>query len=203
MNDSRGAQLRALAVEAYRSDRLAVAIEVLTTYVRMNSTDAYALYVLGDSLRQIGRWAEAEETLVQARRCVAPDKEAIVVWSLASLFEGRGLHSRAELLYAELLSDAETAASDSYWIMRGANLMSNELHVKAEHCFRRAVTASGNNLDEAYCNLGLALRAQRRYSEATDALHAALRIRPDYEDAATALRSMEGITEAMQLLANP
>ena len=59
---------------------------------------------------------------------------------------------------------------------------------EAEACHRQALSCAHGAKDEAFLNLGLILRASRRYREALEAANAALAIDPHYK-AALALRT--------------
>ena len=61
---------------------------------------------------------------------------------------------------------------------------------EAKRCHRRAIKLETSPPDEAYYNLGLILRAERRFAAALDAFDAAIRIDPDYSLAKCARRDV-------------
>src|SRR5687767_3451685 len=60
------------AKAAYDHGREPVALELLSTYVRLRPDHSYAWYILGDSLRVVGLVHEAERALLRGLE-LAPD----------------------------------------------------------------------------------------------------------------------------------
>lgn len=112
------------------------------------------------------------------------------------LYMDAGQHDRAEAEFAQSVSDPEAHASTWFWIIRGANFARATQLDAAERCHRTGTTMTDGDLDEAWLNLGLVLRAQGRYPDAIDAFRRALELTPDYEEAIDGLRSLDGIDEA-------
>lgn len=198
-NDELLTELRQRAKEAYRDDREAVVIELLTPYVQHRPNDAYAWHMLGDALRIVGRFQESEPTLLRALE-LAPDSKRVAVRSrLAQLYNDMGRYADAERNYADLTADDEWGSQGWVWVLRGANLAVLGDHTLAEKCHRKATTLDEVDLDEAWLNLGLVLRAQGRHSEAIDALKKSVELDPTCERAKKSLSSLEGIESAVEL----
>lgn len=78
------------------------------------------------------------------------------------------------------------------YILLGACLARQGKLREAEEAHRAAIANGKSDLtDEAYHNLGLVLRGQRRWGEAATCFRKALEITPDYEGAAEALKDVE------------
>jgi hypothetical protein len=69
--------------------------------------------------------------------------------------------------------------------------------MSSHRCHRTALTLSDVDVDEAWLNVGLVLRAQGRYAEATEALHKCIGLDSKCADAHESLDSMEGIEAAI------
>ena len=66
---------------------------------------------------------------------------------------------------------------------------------EAERAHRAATRCPEGCIDEAYLNLGLVLRAQERFEEASRCLREAIRLDPKYRVAREELRDVEGMLE--------
>jgi tetratricopeptide (TPR) repeat protein len=183
------------AVVAYREEREAVVIELLAPYLQSNPHDAYAWFMYGDALRVVGRSSESEKALLQALE-LETSKRTYICSRIASLYSEMGRHADAERYYAEVTSDPAWQSHGWAWILRGGNLAALGNFTLAEECHRKAIEVGDCDVDEAWLNVGLVLRAQRRYAEAIDAIRRSIEIDPSSDMARKALRSMEGIDAA-------
>jgi tetratricopeptide (TPR) repeat protein len=178
-----------------------VTAELLSVYLRHRPRHSFAWYLFGDSQRILGLNEEAERALNRAME-LAPEKRAWKVHAnFARLYESLGRRSDAESHFAIAAADAEGGQIGWVWILRGSNLALQGMLREAEACHRTAILSADVDLDEAHFNLGLVLRAQGRYTEARKAFESALGITPDYIEAHDALCSVDGIENAMELLA--
>ncbi|MGA3065702.1 MAG: tetratricopeptide repeat protein [Tepidisphaeraceae bacterium] len=125
--------------------------------------------------------------------------------SEAAGFVQQDLLERAGPMLRELLADYP----DDPYVLQICGILSMKLnrHAEAEDFFRRAIAAKADYV-EAYNNLGIALRAQRRFSESIEACAMALRLRPDdpdilhnlggvYRDAGEGPKAVEAIRRAL------
>jgi tetratricopeptide (TPR) repeat protein len=189
---------RAAEVASNESSAQPIMAELLTAYVRYRATDSRAWLLLGDALRKLWRFAEAERALREAAQLPDGDTQASAVARIGMLFKHVGHRAEAEMWFAKATADAYGASQGWIWIARGANLAVAGQFSEAEQCHRRAAEFEDYR-DEAQLNLGYVLRAQRRYHEAVLAFGEALSITPDYPEAREALEGLSGMEEAMDL----
>ena len=180
------------------ADREAAAVELLAVYLRERVGDAFAWFLYGEALHVVGRWREAKAAFRTALEHAPPERHTWMWGRLAVIYHEQNEHAKAEKYFARACRTDDREMLSWLWIYRGANFARWGNFVRAEKCHRRAARISENK-DEAYLNLGLVLRAQRRYDEAAAALQQALRITPEYPEAQQALDSLAGVREAMKL----
>jgi tetratricopeptide (TPR) repeat protein len=168
-------------------------VELLSVYVRFVSENGFAWFLLGDALRNIGRFKEGEEALLKAVS-LAPDESKFAVYArLGMLAAKRSSPSDAEEWYR--LATVEPGCPGWMWCLRGANLARLEAYRLANTCLEAALKADDVDREEVFLNLALDARAQRQYQEARAFLEAALAIDANYEDARTVLQSLSDIEE--------
>lgn len=184
---------------AFREDREASAAELLALYVSKRQDDAAAWIVFSDSLYLVGRLSDARQAILRALRLgCSPSGE--IANRLAVIYSNQGKRRRAEVWFARATRVVTSPEDDHVFIMRGANLAVMGLYDEAVACYRRAIELGGKNCDEAFLNLGLALRAKREYPAAVEAFKNALDLDPDYAEARTALNSLAGIDETLEFM---
>ena len=174
-----------------------IVVELLTVYVKHRPKHDYAWLLLGDALRVLGRRHEAVVPLRMAAR-LAPRKHRWQAFArLGMLFGDGGKKRIAEKWFSRACAEPQGARKGWVWILRGANAVDRGDFAKAERCYRNSMDRENVPLDEAYLNLGLVLRAQRRYAEAAAALQRAIELDPSCQSAAKALTSLEGVEDAI------
>jgi tetratricopeptide (TPR) repeat protein len=187
------------AKDADRDGREPVVVELLTPYLRHNPDDAYAWHMFGDALRVVGRFRESESALLRAFE-LAPDSKRVAVSSrLAVLYNDMGRYADAERHYSDVAAHPEWKGLGWLWILRGANLARLGNYELAEECHCKATTLEDVHGDEAWLNLGLVLRAQGKYEDASSALRKSLELDSTCSAAEEALNSMEGIETAVSV----
>lgn len=196
-NDEVLSEMRQSAKDAYRDDREPVVIELLTPYLIHKPADAYAWHMLGDALRVVGRFLESERALLRALELAPDSKRCAVCSRLAQLYNDMGRYADAEHYYSDLTADSEWTGLGWLWVMRGANLAILGNYELAEKCHRKATTLGDVDLDEAWLNLGLVLRAQGRYEDAISALRKCLQLDSTCTGAEEAVKSMQGVETAV------
>lgn len=182
---------------ALNDNRGAVAAELLTAYVQSRPEHGYAVFLLGESLREIGRAVEAERVLSRALDLAPPNGRARIMASIARVKGRHGSLDDAEKWFRSATDDEIGAQKGWIWIMRGANLAYAGRFEEAAACHERAAQMPGDP-DEAFLNLGYVRRAQGRYADAIDAFRKALEITPDYREAQTALEGLVDIFRAIE-----
>ena len=111
-----------IAKKAYKDDHLVAVIELLIPYSKKYPNHAYAWYLLGDSLRRVGRFKDAKRALFKALslkddKGIAPTKAVI-----AKLYDGMGCYSKALKWYEELELDHIYPTYGWFWILKGGCL---------------------------------------------------------------------------------
>jgi tetratricopeptide (TPR) repeat protein len=182
---------------ANRDDREPVAIELLASYLRHRANDAEAWRIFADALYEVGRFRECERALFRATELGPAEERIDVSLRIARLYYAMGRHAEAERYYLDVTSDKRWSDHGWLWIMRGANLARLGDFPLAEKCHRAALQCCYVDIDEAWLNIGLVLRAQAKYADAAQALHKCLEIEPSCANARVALSSMNGIEAAI------
>lgn len=182
--------------EIYRADASSVAyrIEALQALLHDFPDSGAAWALLGDELTDVSRFAEAEQALRRALELLSPPTVSHVFCSLGRLFQHRGDPSTADEWFQKAISlRPEDASAYIYqggmWARLGRLEQAEESHRRATHCTTGCIY-------EAHHNLGLVLRAQARYDEASACFAAALHLRPQYREARLAKRDVERAVRA-------
>lgn len=178
-------------------DRDAVALELCSLYLLHRPEDRDVLLVHAQCLRNLGRKSEAEEVYLQLLSTGDGRPWHQLHAELGMLYHDWGKYALAEEHWEQ--SCCARNPPGWAWIMRGANLARCERFDEAADCQRKAVNIREEcDRDEAFLNLGYVLRAQGKYSDATDAFRSALAITPDYPEAITALNGLQNWADSLQ-----
>jgi tetratricopeptide (TPR) repeat protein len=169
-------------------DSVGYQIELLDAFVRDFPGSHVAWAVLGDRLSGVSRFAEAEQAFRHARELCPRDYHARLFSLLGQHFGDRGHFVKAERWFRK--SIAEAPADTEGYIYLGCMFARLGRLADAERLHRQATACTTGVFDEAYHNLGLVLRAQRRYPEAVECFELARRIDPDYAEAREASREV-------------
>lgn len=139
---------------------------------------ANAWKVLGASLIQQEKWAEALGPMREAIRLAPDDPDAY--YNLAIGLKGEGLMDEAEENYRNALRIQPNSAD---YLNNLGNLCNETGRIaEAESNFRKAIE-SDPDYALAYCNLGKLLRETSRLEEAEGILREAMNRRPDFSEA--------------------
>jgi tetratricopeptide (TPR) repeat protein len=182
--------------EIYRADASSVAyrIEALQALLRDFPDSGAAWALLGDELTDVSRFAEAEQALRRAINLLSPPTLSHVYCSLGKLFQHRGDPSRADGWFRMAIALRPDDAQAS--IYQGGMWARLGRLEEAEDSHRRATRCTTGCIYEAHHNLGLVLRAQTRYDEASACFAAAIELRPQYREARLAKRDVERAVRA-------
>ena len=102
----------------------------------------------------------------------------------------------AERWLREATSRLGNECADWIWNLRGFNYQRlGDLRL-AEECFRQAIPLAPDRCEPLF-NLGLILRAQRRYAEAIAVIEEVIEVSEDDRPARAVLASMEGVIDAV------
>lgn len=161
--------------------------ELARAYTRTYPRDAAGWITLADVFIMFARFDEAAEALRRALRLSKPwVRYQILVWSTSgTLHRERGDFARAVRCYRKAVA---LGPRTSTLVLLGAALAKTGDFAGAKRCHRRACRLATENPDEAYCNLGLILRAERRYEEAIACFDRAIAHDPKYTFAMEARR---------------
>lgn len=176
-----------------RSGHGASRFEIARQYTRKYPNNVWGWVALGDILTDLAHYDAAHHALSQAQQ-LAPK----IVWPRiylywADLYRKRGDLKRAESFYRRAV---KAKATTSRLVLLGCVLARQGRLSEAKACHRRAVRLATCPPDEAYFNLGLILRAERRYAKALDCFERAIQIDRDYTFAKEARKD---VLHAMKL----
>lgn len=174
-------------------------VELLSVYVSLKPDRGMAWFYLGDAFRTVGRMKDAEDALTKALE-LAPKSHRFTVYARIAMLKQKHVGpAEAEKWYR--LATAEPNCPAWMWCARGANLKSTESYRLAKSCLENALSGEDVDKEEAYLNLALIARAERRYEDARAYLKKALEIDPQYSDAKLVLQSLEGIEKTIEKVA--
>lgn len=196
------ARLKELARQYFDDDQVAAAILLYRAVGRLAPEDAFAQTILGDLLRVLGRWREAEAVLMHAHDIAPIEHRPTVAGCLAFLYSEHDEWEKAETWFQTTLADPKRAQESWWWIFRGSNLAKMERFAEAESHFHRAASLKDNALDEAYLNIGLMRRALEDFDRARLFAEKALAVDPDYSEAQKLLHSLKGVEDARIMLSS-
>jgi tetratricopeptide (TPR) repeat protein len=174
--------------QADEADLPALTILRARAFLAVFPTYGPVWYQLGQALRDIARYEEAEAALQKAIEFCPPEKLWCPYGAMGHLFKALGDYGRAAKWYERTIDVAPDDA-DGYIYLGGILALQGRL-AEAEAVHRKATRRTQGCLDEAFLNLGLVLRAQERFTEAAECFEEAIRRDPDYRDAKKALRDV-------------
>lgn len=177
----------------YGRDMVASTAHLAQRYVADNPKCAIAWLYLGASLGQIARYSEALGALRRAARLFPPGKRCLVYFHFAQLYERKGMLRFAERWYLRAIADCPSDAS--YRIKLGIVLHNTGRLHEGVAVLRRATRCKEGCREEAYLNMGLALRGLKRLREARRCFRQALDIDPKYAEARGAIADIEYVME--------
>jgi len=168
---------------AWNRDQVAVTRELAVTYTRLYPDNVWGWVVLADRLASLALYDPAKEALRKAR-ALAPATVLPEIWvQYGHLYKQRGALARATTWYEKAV---KVRPETGWLVFLGAALAMQGKFRDAKRCHRRAIRAGGPRRDEAYYNLGLVHRAERRYREALLCFEKALELDPKYSQAKAA-----------------
>ena len=135
---------------AHEADHVCLAVELSRVLLKGFDWDMVSL-LHGQSLYSLGRYAEAEVSLLNALRTAKKEHHAIVLAHLGHLERQRGNFAFAEEWYRRAIDLAPSEAG--YRIFLGALLASKGNFEHAEMCHRQATQCPNGCIDEAHCNV--------------------------------------------------
>ena len=167
------------------ADRPASALLIVREILRNHPDDANALVLQGRLLASLARYGEAEQSLCAALDLFTDDSAFAVYRELGHLYESWGRLELALAQFEKVVAARPEHASGH--IYAGGVLARLGRFDEAMASHTKATQCPEGQIDEAYFNLGLVLRAQERFDEAKTCLERALEIDPSYAEARQAL----------------
>jgi tetratricopeptide (TPR) repeat protein len=164
---------------AWSREDIACRHEIALQYTAAYPENIAGWIALADARTELAQYADALAALRCARRLAksSPRHQAFVWMSFGHLYRARSELSLAIRYYRRAVGSQPTTSA---LIFLGAALAQRGDLAEAKRCHRRAARLATENPDEAFFNLGLILRAERRYDEAIAYFDEALKHDPGY-----------------------
>lgn len=174
-----------------RRDLTASVVAAAERYLAEQGPHTFALRMLGVHLAEMACYPEALTALRAAyRRAPARQLGWLAGW-IGQTHDWRGAFRLAEKWYQRAI--AHDPGEASFRIFYGGMLARLGRFDEAAAVHRRAARCPRGCIDEAWHNLGLVRRAQRRYTEARRCFRRALQLDPKYREARQALADVEHV----------
>lgn len=186
--------------EAENDHRAAHVVELLQPYLQLRPNHGRAWFLYGECLRIIGRSQEARDALLKALEFAPEKTKSNILGRIGFLCRQHGTPMEAEKWFKQATEKSQKIGW--VWILRGANLAIMGEYEKALDCYQKALNLEDIDRDEVFLNMGLVLRAMKKYNEAILAFQEALKINPTYQEAQWNLEGLFDIEETSQKTAN-
>ncbi len=164
---------RLLGASLLAQQKFGPAHEVLSLASERNSDDALILYLLGLSLRRLGRNEDARDAFIRSLAIAPESMDALLNASANALTLGDADEARR---YAEQALALQPEAVDALRVLADAEAAAGN-NAEAAELYRRAIGMDPGQAD-LYTNLGDALINLGRADEATEEIQRALQLRP-------------------------
>jgi len=165
--------------------------EVAAQYTAKYPDNAFGWVALADVLVLLAHYEAARRALSRADKLAPAKLRGHICVQWGHLFRESGDLRKAEKWYRRAV---QYKANTPRLVFLGAVLAKQGRFAEAKRCHRRAARLATTAPDEAYYNLGLILRAERRYSEALIYFKKAIKIDPKYTFA------KEGVKDVRQAI---
>lgn len=193
--------IRKKGIAAEDEGRHVAAIILLEECLRADYLDSFGWLVLSDAYRAIGRYTDCARALDCALEHAPESKQWIAYVRHAMLATEQGQFARAEQFFETAADHAGAQLLRWPFTLRAHNLIQMECFERAEELLRLAVAIDddGDDLDEVFHNLGMALIGQGKYDAAREALTRAIEINSESKPSQSALTCLDGVLEAITL----
>ncbi|KAF0244276.1 MAG: hypothetical protein FD180_2650 [Planctomycetota bacterium] len=173
------------AIREWDRSNCATAIELMDSARKIAPLGPPLEMIFAECLDHVGQYDAAERIL---RRLTGAANRPLGWRQLGKLLEERGCFAEALRCFQRCtrLEPDDTRN----WVYKGCMLVRMGRLREGERSHRRATQCGHGDVDEAWLNVGLCLRARRKYSEAAACFSRALRIDPKYVAAKKALRDV-------------
>ena len=175
-----------------------LALERARIYTQDYPDSVKGWLIYAESLCSLAHYSEA---LRAARRAlfVCPlnhQNRPFIYLHIGRIHEHNGKPITALLWYRKAVKTQPDDAGHRIYL--GGLLASMGRLTEAAKVHRRATRCKRGCIDEAHLNLGLVLRAQRKYKEAIQSFRKALQIDPNYQEAKKELKDVEATIDFLR-----
>ncbi len=178
-------------LDSWKQGKPSLTVEAARHYLAAYPDESSILQMLADALRSLAQYDDAETACARALAVAPPGLAYRVHRAIGRIKEERGQTELAEQAFRQAIDAAPHDASA--YIYLGAMHAGRGRLTDAEECYRAATRCSDGEISEVWLNLGLVLRAQRRFHEAAAALQQALVLDPAYDQARDALTDVNDV----------
>jgi tetratricopeptide (TPR) repeat protein len=189
-------KLWARLMRAWHDGHGASHFEAAAQYTRKYPDNCWGWIALADILVRLAHYEAARRALSRADRLAPAKLRGHICVQWGHLYNESCDLKRAEKWYRRAV---EYEADTPRLVFLGAVLAKLGRFSEAKRCHRRAARLATVPPDEAYYNLGLILRAERRYPEALRCFDQAIKIDPKYS---LAIEAREDVQRAAKLKQN-
>jgi len=194
VSDPEEADLRQRILGLMEDQSVAPLLEATLSYQQKCPGSAWGWLVAVPTLIDLGRYKQAKKALKKAQKLSHPDAKPQLHYWRSMLFKEQGELAQAEHWIRRAL--AREPENGSFWVTLGDVLARRGKLKAARKAHEHAVAVGDANVDEAYFNLALLLRAQRRYPEALNQVMLALDIDPNYAQATALKQDLEAVLQS-------
>jgi len=145
----------------------------------------------------LGRSQEAMDALLKALEFAPEQIKSTIFGRIGFLCRQHISPMEAEKWFKQATENTQKPIGWA-WILRGANLAVMGEYERALDCYQEALNLEEIDRDEVFLNIGLVLRAMKRYNEAILAFQEALKLNPTYQEAQWNLEGLLDIEETLQ-----
>jgi tetratricopeptide (TPR) repeat protein len=186
-------KLWAELMRAWDDGQGASRFEIAARYTSRYPDNVWGWVALADILVHLAHYTAAHRALSRAHKLAPTDLYGHICVQWGHLFNESCALRRAEKWYRRAV---EHRADTNRLVFLGAVLAKQGRFAEAKQFHRRAARLATHPADEAYFNLGLILRAERRYSEAVRCFDRAIKIDPKYS---LAREARQDVMKALKL----
>lgn len=162
-------------------------LEIAAQYTSRYPENVWGWVALADILVRMAHYKAAHRALSHAQKLAPANIRRHICVQWGHLYRESCDLKRAEKWYRRAV---ERTATTTGLTFLGAVLAKQGRFSEAKRCHRRAARLATSPPDEAYYNLGLIFRAERRYAKALECFERAIKIDPKYEIAREARKDV-------------
>ncbi|MEO1035111.1 MAG: tetratricopeptide repeat protein [Pseudomonadota bacterium] len=185
------AKLR-LALRKSQAGKTVEAAQILEEVAKFDPQGGYVWVEYARVLKELRRFDEAEVAFKRALRYAPKERKTHVLASLGLLYEQTRGYAAAVESYREAIAHMYAPVAWVHILYGNALFMLGDV-AAAEEIFCLAASVDSEERVEAYENLALIYRSQKKYEDAMRHAEKALEICPDSEVAKSVATSLDGI----------